>query len=77
MVDGTQLERKVDSFVHGVREGPLIESIMASVGSLEEQARTRKERLRALANLSRKAKGDETAEEKHETESTEKEKLPR
>jgi len=47
---------------------------MASVGSLEEEARKRKERLRAL---SRKTKGDEAVGEKNESDSTEKEKLPR
>ncbi|KAK7092937.1 coiled-coil domain-containing protein 12-like [Littorina saxatilis] len=47
---------------------------MASVGSLEEEARKRKDRLRALT---RKTNDCDSAREKHESESTEKEKLPR
>ena len=63
----------MDSFHCETRKGLKIES-MASVGSLEEEARKRKERLRAL---SQKTKGDEAVGEKNESDSTEKEKLPR
>ncbi|XP_076455715.1 coiled-coil domain-containing protein 12-like [Babylonia areolata] len=47
---------------------------MASVGTLEEEARKRKERLR---NLARKQKEDETAEENNEESTDKQEKLPR
>ncbi|KAL8570183.1 hypothetical protein ACOMHN_030979 [Nucella lapillus] len=47
---------------------------MASVGTLEEAARKRKERLR---NLGRYQKEEESAEEKNVSETTSQEKLPR
>lgn len=50
---------------------------MATVGTLEEEARKRKERLRAFARKSKVDDEKETVTEKQDSEETEKEKLPR